>query len=421
MAEKVLIKNKKLFLDSVQHLVGGVNSPVRSFRYVGGMPLLIKSGKGSKIYDYDDNEYIDYVLSWGTLMLGHAYPLVINKLKQAINFGLGFGTTNKQEIVLAKIIKEAIPFIEKIRFTNSGSEAVMSAVRVARGYTKRNKILKFTNSYHGSIDYLLTKGGSGLATLNIASSLGVPEDFIKDTLVMPIDDEKLLERIFEKYGKEIAAVIIEPVGGNYGVILPGLNFLRKLRRLTRKYGALLIFDEIITGFRFNFGSVSQKFGVIPDLICLGKIIGGGLPIGAFGGSSKIMNKLAPLGKVYQASTFAGNPIVMQAGITTLQSLKKIRKNYSKLAVLTKYLTDNIKKEAEFRNINLKVNSYGPMFSLKFNQKKQFEIFYKSILDQGIYFAPSEFEVNFLSFSHTKKDIEKTIGAVKIALEKIPPR
>ncbi|MEW6170820.1 MAG: glutamate-1-semialdehyde 2,1-aminomutase [Candidatus Omnitrophota bacterium] len=418
MAQRKLIKNQKLFIDSLKHLVGGVNSPVRSFKYVKEEPIFIQSGKGSKIYDYDGNEYIDYVLSWGVLLLGHAHPAVVEKVKEALNLGFGFGATHKQEIELAKLIKEAIPFIEKIRFVNSGAEAVMTAIRLARGYTKRDKILKFKNSYHGAIDYLLTKGGSGLATLNIASSPGVPEDFIKHTLVGKINNQDLLEKIFERYQSQIAAVIIEPVGGNYGVTNPSLNFLKILRKLTKKYKTLLIFDEIITGFRFNFCSVAQELGIIPDLICLGKIIGGGLPIGAVGGSNKTMNQLAPLGKVYQASTFSGNPIVMQAGVTTLENLKKYKKNYARIRSLTECLTKNIKKEAKSFRINLKVNSYGSMFSLKFDKKIQFEIFYKSMLKQGIYFAPSEFETNFLSFSHNKENITKTIEAVKIAFKKM---
>lgn len=421
MAQTKLIRNQKLFVDSLKHLVGGVDSPVRSFKYIKEKPIFFKSAKGSKIYDYDGNEYIDYVLSWGVLLLGHAHPAVVKKVKETLNLGFSFGATHKKEIELAKLIKETIPFIEKIRFVNSGAEAVTTAIRLARGYTKKDKILKFQNSYHGAIDYLLTKGGSGLATLNIASSLGVPEDFIKHTIVGKINDQDLLDKIFEKYKEQIAAVIIEPVGGNYGVNLPNLDFLIHLRKLTKKHKTLLIFDEVITGFRFNFGSFAQSSGIIPDLICLGKIIGGGLPIGAVGASNKIMNKLAPLGKVYQASTFSGNPVVMQAGVVTLENLKKSKKNYERIKNLTQYLTENIKENAKSYNINLKISSYGSMFSLKFDKKIQFEIFYKSMLRQGIYFAPSEFETNFLSFSHSKEDIEKTINAVKIAFRKIPSR
>jgi len=406
----------RLFKEANKYLVGGVNSPVRAFNYVGGNPLVISKGIGSKVYDCDGNEYIDYVLSWGSLILGHAFKSVINAVKKTANNGLSYGTTNASEIKLAKLICDAIPFVEKIRFTNSGTEAVMGAIRLARGYTGRDKIVKFENSYHGHADYLLVKGGSGLATLKIPFSLGVPDDFIKHTLSVPYGDKNAIDKIFRKYKKEIAAVIFEPVGGNHGVIPPDIEFMEYLREITKQNKTFLIADEVITGFRFNYGSFAFQSGIIPDLICLGKIIGGGMPVGAYGGRNKIMDLLAPLGKVYQASTFSGNPVTMEAGIAVLETLSK--KRYESLNELTELLCDSVKREASLQNINLSVTRFGSMFSLKHVRKEGFSKFYKKILDSGIYFAPSEFESNSLSFAHTEKDIYKTIAGVKSALADI---
>lgn len=404
-----------LFKKAQQYLVGGASSPVRAFNYVGGDPMLIKSGHGSKVLDYDGNESIDYVLSWGSLILGHAFPEILRSIKKAAAYGLSFGTTNQYEVGLAALIHQAIPPVEKIRFVNSGTEAVMAAVRLARGYTGRDKILKFENSYHGHADYLLVKGGSGLATLQIATSAGVPDDFIKNTLVAPVGDRKSIEKIFQKYGHQIAAVLFEPVGGNYGVIPPDIGFLKYLRQITRKYGSLLIADEVITGFRFNFGSFVYESGITTDLFCLGKIIGGGLPVGAYGGKETIMNHLAPVGKVYQASTFSGNPVVMQAGLSTLTILKKLKKDYGRIQGLTAYLVESIKEEAELRGIGLEVAHFGSMFSFKFKEKEQFRRFYRNLFKRGVYFAPSEFEANFLSFAHSRQDINRTIELARLAL------
>jgi len=417
MAKRKITENKRLFEKARQYLVGGVDSPVRSFSYVGGKPILIKKGTGSKVYDYDGNEYIDYVLSWGAMILGHRHSEVIRSVKKAMDCGFAFGTTNKPEIELAAVISGAIPFIKKIRFVNSGTEAVMGAVRLARGYTGRDKIVKFENAYHGHADYLLAKGGSGLATLGIASSAGIPKDFIKQTIVAPSYNAGAVEKIFKRSGREIAAVLVEPVGGNYGVLPPDIDFLNRLRKLTAKHGALLIFDEVITGFRFSFGSAAQNFGIIPDIVVLGKIIGGGLPIGAYGGGEKIMKRLAPSGSVYQASTFAGNPVVMQAGLTTLNILKRSQNDYKNTGNLTRYLVSGIEEAAKARRIALKVSYYGNMFSVKFADVKRFKRFYRRMIEKGIYLAPSEFEANFLSFSHTKKDVEKTADAAVWALRR----
>ena len=416
MAKRTI--NSKLFDEAKKYLVGGVDSPVRAFNYVGGDPLIIKRGRGSNVYDHDGNAYIDYVLSWGSLILGHAFPDVVDAVRDAARSGLSFGTTNIKEVELAKLIRKAIPFIEKIRFVNSGTEAVMGAVRLARGYTGRERIVKFENAYHGHADYLLTKSGSGLATLGIPSSAGVPKNFTKHTVVAPFNNIGAIENVFKRYGRKIAAVLVEPVGGNYGVLSPDIAFLKRLRALTAEYGALLIFDEVITGFRFRFGSVAKDFGVIPDIIVLGKIIGGGLPIGAYGGGRKVMDKLAPLGKVYQASTFSGNPVVMQAGISTLKVLASSGAKYRQMGRLTEFLSNVIEESARSRHIGLKVSRCGSIFSLKFERKYDFKKFYKGMLQGGIYFAPSEFEANFLSFAHTKKDVERTTDAVAKALERI---
>jgi len=411
-------KSRVLFDRAVKYLVGGVNSPVRSFNYVGGRPVLIRKGKGSKIYDHDGNVYIDYVLSYGALILGHAHPSVVKGVGEIAANGLGFGTTGSGEIELAGLIRKAIPSMKKIRFVNSGTEAVMGAVRLARGYTGRNKILKFTNAYHGHADYFLVKGGSGLASMQIPLSKGVPADFIKHTLVADYGDKTSIDRIFKRYGSEIAAVVVEPVGGNYGVVAPDEEFLKHLRRVTEKHGTLLVFDEIITGFRFTYGSAATKFGIQPDLICLGKIIGGGLPIGAYGGREEVMDHLAPLGEVYQASTFAGNPVVMQAGVSTLRQLSALRRRYKSLAKMTEDLSQTVQKEAERCDIDLEVSYYGTMFSFKFRSKDQFQYFYGMLLERGVYLAPSEYEANFLSFEHTAEDIEKTKTVMRDILKEI---
>lgn len=406
---------KKLFRQAKKHLVGGVNSPVRAFNYVGGDPVIIERGKGSKVYDHSGRAYVDYVLSFGAIILGHAHQRVVRDTGEALKNGMAFGATTQNEIELAKRIKKAIPGIEKLRFVNSGTEAVMSAVRLARGYTSRDKIVKFKNSYHGHADYFLAKGGSGLATLGIPDSKGVPDDFTKHTIISSSGDKEDIDRVFRKHGRDIAAVVVEPAGGNYGVIPPDVSFLRHLRKVTQKYGALLIFDEVITAFRFSYGTLGNRLGVRPDLVCLGKIIGGGLPIGAYGGRAAIMDHLAPLGEVYQASTFAGNPVVMRAGLTTLESLSELKKKYTTLRETTKEISEFAEEEAKKNNIELKVTSYGTMFSFKFGDKEHFKKFFRGLLAEGVYIAPSEYEANFLSFAHTKSDINKTKRAIRKAI------
>ncbi|MFH1772525.1 MAG: glutamate-1-semialdehyde 2,1-aminomutase [Candidatus Omnitrophota bacterium] len=411
-------KSKQLFKKANEVLVGGVNSPVRSFRYTGCCPLLIKNASDSKVYDYDNREYIDYVLSYGALILGHAHPEVVEDVTETLKSGFSFGATTHLEVSLAQEIIRAIPLIEKLRFVNSGTEATMSAVRLARGYTKRDKIVKFTNSYHGHADSFLAKSGSGLATLNIPLSRGVPFDFTKHTISLDYGNNAQIEKTFRLHGSEIAAVIVEPVGGNHGVIPLDINFLKHLRIITSEYNTLLIFDEVITAFRFSYGAVSNESEVVPDLICLGKIIGGGLPVGAYGGREEIMNNLAPEGEVYQASTFAGNPVVMQAGISTLRVLFSRREKYSCLFKMAEGIAGFIKKQAEMRGLSVNVLSYGPMFSIKFSDKGLFRKFYKGLLVGGIFFAPSEYETNFVSFAHTSRDIDKTKKVIREALERI---
>ncbi len=409
MKSKDYTKNSQLFKEANLYLVGGVNSPVRSFAYAGVEPLLIEKAIGSKVYDYQGKEFIDYVSCFGAMILGHAQSRVIEAVKSQAEQGFCFGTTHESEVRLSRIITRAIAAIEKIRFVSSGTESLMSAVRLARGYTKRKKIVKFRNSYHGHADYLLTESGSGLSTSNIPLSKGVPVDFVKHTLVVDYGDRAALGNIFQQYPDEIAAVLVEPVGGNYGVTPPNIEFLRYLRSITEQHGALFVADEVITGFRFCFGSFLENIGINPDLICLGKIIGGGLPIGAYGGNGKIMDHLAPQGDVYQASTFGGSPMVMQAGIATLEVLDQAQ-GYKRINELAEYFCHSIKSYPD-----LEIKYFGSMFSFKFSDKALFRLFYKAMHEEGIYFAPSEYEANFVSLAHSQADIEKTIKSVRKAL------
>jgi len=419
---------KKLFEEAERYIPAGVNSPVRSFRGVGGYPVFIKQGKGSRIYDECGREFIDYCLCWGALILGHAHPEVIGVLQEAVKKGTSFGTATKLEIELAKLIIEAVPSIEQVRLTNSGTEAVMGAIRLARAYTKKDKIIKFEGSYHGHADYLLVKGGSGQATLGIPDSAGVPKDFIKHTLVLPYNDIKKVKETLKKYQKDLAAIIVEPVLANCGVVLPKEGFLRDLRKITDEYNIILIFDEVITGFRLSYAGAQGYFDVKPDLTCLGKIIGGGLPVGAFGGRSKIMQLLAPEGPVYQAGTLSGNPVAVSAGITTLKLLKE-NNPYESLEKNTKTLTENIESKAKKFKINIKINQIGSMFSIFFTDKdvidyktalsqdlKLFKRFYHSLLKEGVYLSPSGFEANFLSTAHSAEDLNKTLKFIETALK-----
>lgn len=422
--------NYQLFKRAKKVIPGGVNSPVRSHQSVGGYPLFVKKGKRANIFDQQNKAYIDYCLSWGALILGHSYLPVINKIKKVLDKGTGFGISTELEVRLAKLITEAFASIEKLRLVNSGTEATMSAIRLARAYTQKNKIIKFSGSYHGHADHLLAEAGSGLATLSNPSSSGVPKDFTKHTLVATYNNIQEVEKIAAKYQKDLAAIIVEPVAANCGLILPKENFLKTLRKIADEHNSVLIFDEVITGFRFIWGGAGKVFGVEPDLICLGKIIGGGLPVGAFGGKRIIMDKLAPRGDVYQAGTLSGNPVSVAAGLATLEELKKMDpyQNLNKKG-------DKLKKEIEFlaekNKIKLKVNKKGSMFSFFFGNhlpenysevKKQdshlFSKFYQGCLSEGIYFSPSLFEANFLSIAHKNPDLDKTLAVINNQLKKM---
>ncbi|MBA2124024.1 glutamate-1-semialdehyde-2,1-aminomutase [bacterium Unc6] len=428
MSHKLSTINHKLFGEAKRYIPGGVNSPVRSFQAVGGLPVFVKEAKGSKIYGECGKGFIDYCLSWGALILGHAHPKVIEALSRTIKNGTSFGTVTKLETELAKLIVEAIPSIDQVRLTNSGTEAVMSAIRLARACTKKDKIIKFAGAYHGHVDYLLVKAGSGQATLGIPASSGVPKDFIKHTIVLPYNDIKRAKETAKKFQKDLAAIIVEPVQANCGVIRPLPGFLEGLRKIADKYNIVLIFDEVITGFRLSYGGAQGYFGVKADLTCLGKIIGGGLPVGAFGGRKEIMQYLSPEGEVYQAGTLSGNPVAVTAGIITLKLLKE-NNPYNDLQKKAEELSQYLELKAKEYQIKIKVNHIGSMFSIFFTGKdvtdyqtaqnqdlKSFKRFYHNLLKGGVYFSPSGFEANFLSTAHTEKDLKYTLRAISKALE-----
>ncbi|ACI20727.1 glutamate-1-semialdehyde 2,1-aminomutase [Thermodesulfovibrio yellowstonii] len=423
-------KSKKLYKQALKLMPGGVNSPVRAFKAVGGNPLFIAKAKGSKIYDVDGNEYIDYVLSWGPLILGHAYPSVVKALKKAIEKGTSYGAPTELEIKLATLVKKAFPSIEKLRFVNSGTEATMSAIRVARGFTKRNKVIKFEGCYHGHVDGLLVSAGSGGATFSIPDSLGVPQSYTSETIVLPFNDINTFKNTLKEHWKDIACVIVEPVVGNMGCILPKDEFLKVLRNETQKYGIVLIFDEVMTGFRVSFGGAQQYYGVKPDLTCLGKVIGGGLPVGAYGGKKEIMALVAPDGGVYQAGTLSGNPIAMTAGIETLKVLSKASV-YKRLEKTMQYLEEGLKDSAKQAGINVKFYRAGTMFCTYFTENEvidaktaktsdteKFKQFFLGMLQKGVYIAPSQFEAGFISLAHSEKDIEKTVQAAYKIFKKL---
>jgi glutamate-1-semialdehyde 2,1-aminomutase len=424
------MKSARLWKDAQKYIPGGVNSPVRAFKGVGGEPFFVEKGKGSKIYDVDGNEYIDYVCSWGPLILGHAFPDVVKAVKESAARGTTFGIPTPQEIDLAKMIIKAVPSIELVRLVSSGTEAAMSAIRLARGFTKRDKILKFEGCYHGHADSLLVKAGSGAATLGIPDSLGVPEDIARNTITVPYNSINRVRTVLESEGKNIACIIIEPIAGNMGVIPPVPGFLQELRRLTDEHGILLIFDEVITGFRVGLGGAQELYGIKPDLTVLGKIIGGGLPVGAFGGRREIMENLAPLGGVYQAGTLSGNPIAISAGIATLKTLFK-KEIYKNLEKKSKFLCDGLKDVARMAGVSTYHTRVGSLFCMFFTDKevvdyesaktsdtKKYAAYFHGMLRHGIYFAPSQFEAAFMSATHTAKDIEKTIKAACEVIRKI---
>lgn len=415
-------KSDRLFEESQKYMPGGVNSPVRAFYAVHRNPVFIDSAKGSKIYDVDGNEYLDYVCSWGPGILGHARAEVIEAVQKACERGLTFGAPTENEFILAKLVQELMPSMEMLRLVNSGTEAVMSAIRAARGYTGRDKIIKFRGCYHGHSDGLLVKAGSGALTQSVPDSLGVPKDYTKNTLVAEYNDLQSVERLFEECGEEIAAIIVEPVAANMGVVLPAKGFLEGLRQLADKYRSLLIFDEVITGFRLTSGGAQEYFGVVPDITALGKIIGGGMPMAAYGGKREIMEMVAPLGGVYQAGTLSGNPVATAAGIATLRILKEQPDIYTKIGENTKKLAETARK---YMGNKVCVNQIGSLMSVFFcegevvdyksaasSDTEQYAKYFNYMLGQGIYLAPSQFEAMFVSESHSDEDIERTFRAME---------
>ncbi len=415
-------KSSALFKKAAELIPGGVNSPVRAFKAVGGSPIFIKKAKGSKIYDVDGNEYIDYVLSWGPMILGHTHPSVIKAIKTAADNGTSYGAPTPLEIELAQMVIKAYPSIEKIRMVNSGTEATMSAIRVARGFTGRDKIIKFEGCYHGHADGLLVKAGSGATTFGVPDSPGVPKSYAKNTITLPFNDIKAFKEMVAKEWKSIACVIIEPVVGNIGCVLPKQGFLETLRKETQKHGIVLIFDEVMTGFRVSYGGAQAYYGITPDMTCLGKVIGGGLPVGAYGGKKEIMSQVAPEGPVYQAGTLSGNPLAMTAGIETLKIISK-KDTYVKLEKMMQQLEEGLKDAAKKAGAKTKFYRAGTMFcsyftntevvdykTAKTSDTQKFSRFFMGMLNRGINLAPSQFEAGFISLVHTASDIDKTVSA-----------
>jgi len=423
-------RSMALYRRALEMIPGGVNSPVRAFKAIGIPPTFIERAKGSKIWDVDRNEYVDYVGSWGPMILGHAHPRVVSALKKMIPKGTSFGASTPLEVELAAKVKKAFPSMELVRMVSSGTEAVMGAIRVARGYTGRDKIIKFEGCYHGHGDSLLVKAGSGAATFGIPDSLGVPGDLARHTLTAPYNDLESVKALVGQNPGGIACIIVEPVAGNMGVVLPETGFLEGLRKLCDEEGIILLFDEVITGFRVAYGGAQELYGIKADLTCLGKIIGGGLPVGAYGGKRGIMEKVAPLGGVYQAGTLSGNPLAMTAGIATLELLKS-KKAYQDLEKKTLYVTEKISECAEERGIPFTINRATGVFTLFFTKgpvkdyrtakssdAKRFAQFFIEMMDQGIYLPPSQFEAWFISLAHTQKDLDQTVEACDAVFKRI---
>jgi glutamate-1-semialdehyde 2,1-aminomutase len=423
-------RSAQAFAEAKQYIPGGVNSPVRAFKSVGLTPLFMEKGKGSRVYDIDGNEYIDYIGSWGPLIVGHAHPEVLEAIHSTAVRGTSFGAPTELETEMAKLVIERVPSIEMVRMVNSGTEATMSALRLARGYTGRSKIVKFEGSYHGHADALLIKAGSGVATLGLPDSPGVPENVAVNTITVPYNDLESLRVAFEKFGEEIAAVIVEPIAGNMGVVPPLPGYLQGMRDLTTQYGSLLIFDEVMTGFRVGLHSAQGLYGVTPDLTCLGKVIGGGLPVGAYGGKREIMERMAPAGPIYQAGTLSGNPLAMAAGYTTLKLLGQPGV-YEELERKSARLEEGFTKNAAELGIASTINRVGSMICPFFTEQQvinyetaktsdlgRFNRYFGALLDLGISIAPSQFEGMFVSTVHTDEDIEATIAAHYEALKQL---
>ncbi|MBU2645737.1 glutamate-1-semialdehyde 2,1-aminomutase [bacterium] len=422
--------SNQLFLRAQQSIPGGVNSPVRAFRSVGMNPLFIKSAAGSRIVDVDDNEYIDYVGSWGPMILGHGHPVVLEAIREKLGAGLSFGAPTEVEIELAELIKTMMPNLDLVRMVNSGTEATMSAIRVARGFTGRDKIIKFAGCYHGHADFLLVKAGSGATTLGTPDSKGVPAAFAEETLIAEFNNLDNVKALIEEFPGEIAAIILEPVAGNMGVIAPGAGFLSGIRSLCDREGIVLIFDEVMTGFRVSRGGAQELYHIMPDMTTLGKIIGGGLPVGAYGGRQDIMQKVSPLGDVYQAGTLSGNPLAMTAGLATLKELNRSG-FYEDIGSKTTWLVNEMRDILEKASIPYRMQSVGAMFGLFFIDQDvtsfadalkcdtgRYKQFFREMLIQGVYLAPSAFEATFMSAAHSESDLEKTRDAFRISIDKI---
>lgn len=430
MAERETKTSSALFERAQRVIPGGVNSPVRAFRAVGCQPLFIKSASGATITDADDNTYIDYIGSWGPMILGHAHPVVIEALREAAGRGTSYGAPTEIEIEIAEAINLAYPSIEKVRLVSSGTEATMSAIRVARGFTGRDKVIKFEGCYHGHSDSLLVKAGSGLATFSMPDSAGVPADFTRHTIIAQFNDAEELRRIFAEQGSDIACVIIEPIAGNMGCVPPREGYLEAVRDITAEYGALLIFDEVMTCFRVAYGGAQELYNITPDLTCLGKIVGGGMPAAAFGGRAEVMNCVAPLGAVYQAGTLSGNPLAVTAGLATLKLLKELNP-YAQLERASAKLESGLRDAASEAGITATTNRVGSMMTAFFTDEtvvdwttakksntESYAQFFRAMLEQGIYLAPSQYECAFVGIAHTDEVIERTIEAARQAMRAI---
>jgi len=417
--------SEKLFAKAQTLFPGGVNSPVRAFKGVGGTPRFIARGRGSHMFDVDGNDYVDYVLSWGPLIVGHCHPDVMREVQDAMKDGSSYGAPSPREIQLAELVRERMPWVEKMRFVSSGTEATTSAIRVARGFTGRDDVLKFDGCYHGAGDTLLVKAGSGVETLGLPDSPGVPADLAKHTLTLPYNDVAAVERLFAERGAKIAAVIVEPVVGNMGVLVPRPGYLAALLDVCRRHGALLIVDEVMTGFRVSSGGACGLYGVRPDLVTFGKVIGAGLPVGAFGGRADVMDRVAPAGPIYQAGTLSGNPMAMAAGWATLKLMTTGA--YEKLERLSAALADGLVAAAAEAKVPVQVNRVGSMLTVFFSEKpvfdaasaracsaKRFGAFFHALLENGVYFPPSQFEAAFLSTAHTEDDVQATLRAARLA-------
>lgn len=423
-------RSQELFAEAKEHIPGGVDSPVRAFRAVGGQPLFIAAGQGSRLIDVDGNSYIDYVLSWGPLVLGHAHPRVVAALKQALERGTSYGAPTALETELAKLVKEAMPSIELVRFVNSGTEATMSALRLARAFTGRDKIIKFEGCYHGHPDSLLVQAGSGVSTFGLPDSPGVPKGTAQDTLVAPYNDLEAVKSLFDANKGQIAGVIVEPVAGNMGVVPPRPGFLEGLRSITIAEGSVLIFDEVMTGFRVAYGGAQELYGVTPDITCLGKVIGGGLPVGAYGGRREIMEWVAPLGTMYQAGTLSGNPLAMTAGIETLKVIHD-KATFAEIERKSAALAEGIADAAAKAGVPTFSTRVGSMFTLFFTGQEvtdyasaktsdtaRFGRYFHGLLERGVYVAPSQYEAGFMSLVHSDADIEHTIRAAADSLKSL---